>query len=238
MLKLGFLGTKKSPEELKLIKFIIDYFGYRPKHLPYFQLAVSHRSADIKEDIESNERLEFLGDAVLDAVVAEYLFQKFPGNDEGYLTKLKSKLVNRQTLAYIGTKMQIRSVLQYNPSRNLNLAALEGNAFEAIIGAIFLDSGFERTKKSLQHHVLRKFIDLNKLLEEEIDFKSRLIIWCQKKRMKIEFTIENEQQVQGTWEYSVLVLINSKNFGRGKGGSKKQAEQQAAKQTLELIGEI
>ena len=134
--------------------------------------------------------------------------------------------------------MQIRSVLQYNPSRNLNLAALEGNAFEAIIGAIFLDSGFERTKKSLQHHVLRKFIDLNKLLEEEIDFKSRLIIWCQKKRMKIEFTIENEQQVQGTWEYSVLVLINSKNFGRGKGGSKKQAEQQAAKQTLELIGEI
>ena len=149
-----------------------------------------------------------------------------------------SDLVNRQTLAYIGAKMQIRSVLQYNPSRNLNLAALEGNAFEAIIGAIFLDSGFERTKKSLQHHVLRKFIDLNKLLEEEIDFKSRLIIWCQKKRMKIEFTIENEQQVQGTWEYSVLVLINSKNFGRGKGGSKKQAEQQAAKQTLELIGEI
>jgi ribonuclease-3 len=178
--KLGFLSTKKSPEELFLIKFIINHFGYRPSTLTHFKLAVSHRSGDIKEDIESNERLEFLGDAILDAVVAEYLFKKFPGNDEGYLTKLKSKVVNRKTLAYIGEKMQIRAVLNYNQSRNLNISSLEGNAFEAIIGAIYLDGGFEAAKKSLQNHVLRKFVDLNKLLEEEIDFKSRLIIWCQK----------------------------------------------------------
>lgn len=94
--KLGFLTTKKSAEELLLIKFIINHFGYRPTSLAHFKLAISHRSGDIKEDIESNERLEFLGDAILDAVVAEYLFKKFPGNDEGYLTKLKSKVVNRK----------------------------------------------------------------------------------------------------------------------------------------------
>jgi ribonuclease-3 len=201
-------------------------------------LAISHRSGDIKEDIESNERLEFLGDAILDAVVAEYLFKKFPGNDEGYLTKLKSKVVNRKTLAYIGEKMQIRAVLNYNQSRNLNISSLEGNAFEAIIGAIYLDGGFEAAKKSLQNHVLRKFVDLNKLLEEEIDFKSRLIIWCQKKRMKIDFVVIDEQHIHGAWEYEVSIKINKRDFGRGKASSKKQAEQVAAKQTLELIGEI
>jgi ribonuclease-3 len=236
--KLGFLSTKKSPEELFLIKFIINHFGYRPSTLTHFKLAVSHRSGDIKEDIESNERLEFLGDAILDAVVAEYLFKKFPGNDEGYLTKLKSKVVNRKTLAYIGEKMQIRAVLNYNQSRNLNISSLEGNAFEAIIGAIYLDGGFEAAKKSLQNHVLRKFVDLNKLLEEEIDFKSRLIIWCQKKRMKIDFVVIDEQHIHGAWEYEVSIQINKRDFGRGKASSKKQAEQVAAKQTLELIGEI
>jgi ribonuclease-3 len=236
--KLGFLSTKKSPEELFLIKFIINHFGYRPSTLTHFKLAVSHRSGDIKEDIESNERLEFLGDAILDAVVAEYLFKKFPGNDEGYLTKLKSKVVNRKTLAYIGERMQIRAVLNYNQSRNLNISSLEGNAFEAIIGAIYLDGGFEAAKKSLQNHVLRKFVDLNKLLEEEIDFKSRLIIWCQKKRMKIDFVVIDEQHIHGAWEYEVSIQINKRDFGRGKASSKKQAEQVAAKQTLELIGEI
>ncbi len=236
--KLGFLSTKKSPEDLFLIKFIINHFGYRPSTLTHFKLAVSHRSGDIKEDIESNERLEFLGDAILDAVVAEYLFKKFPGNDEGYLTKLKSKVVNRKTLAYIGEKMQIRAVLNYNQSRNLNISSLEGNAFEAIIGAIYLDGGFEAAKKSLQNHVLRKFVDLNKLLEEEIDFKSRLIIWCQKKRMKIDFIVIDEQHIHGAWEYEVSIQINKRDFGRGKASSKKQAEQVAAKQTLELIGEI
>jgi len=236
--KLGFLSTKKSPEDLFLIKFIINHFGYRPSTLTHFKLAVSHRSGDIKEDIESNERLEFLGDAILDAVFAEYLFKKFPGNDEGYLTKLKSKVVNRKTLAYIGEKMQIRAVLNYNQSRNLNISSLEGNAFEAIIGAIYLDGGFEAAKKSLQNHVLRKFVDLNKLLEEEIDFKSRLIIWCQKKRMKIDFIVIDEQHIHGAWEYEVSIQINKRDFGRGKASSKKQAEQVAAKQTLELIGEI
>lgn len=236
--KLGFLSPKKSPEDLFLIRFIINHFGYRPNTLRHFKLAVSHSSGDIKDDIESNERLEFLGDAILDAVVAEYLFKKFPGNDEGYLTKLKSKVVNRKTLAFIGEKMQIRAVLNYNQSRNLNIPALEGNAFEAIIGAIYLDGGFEAAKKSLQNHVLRKFVDLNKLLEEEIDFKSRLIIWCQKKRMKIDFIVLDEQHTHGAWEYEVSIQINKRDFGRGRAGSKKQAEQAAAKQTLELIGEI
>lgn len=236
--KLSFLSPKKSEEELVLIKFIIDGFGYRPIHLEYFKLAISHRSAELQDDNHSNERLEFLGDAILDAVVAEFLFKKFPGNDEGYLTKLKSKVVNRKTLSEIGGKMHLRNILQFNTSRNLNIPAIEGNAFEAIIGAIYLDGGFEKAKQCLQNHVLRKFVDLNHLLEEEIDFKSRLIIWCQKKRMRFEFVVEDEKHIHGAWEYVVFIKINDREFGKGKAGSKKQAEQLAAKQTLELIGEI
>ncbi len=235
---LPLFSKKKSEGELALIKFIIDHFGYRPKSLVNFYLALSHRSANPGEDEQSNERLEFLGDAILDAVVAEFLYKKYPGNDEGYLTKLKSKVVNRKNLSEIGSKMKIRTVLRFSTARNLNVASLEGNAFEALIGAIYLDGGYEKTKKCLQNHILRKYVDLNKLLEEEIDFKSRLIIWCQKKRLPIEFIVEKEEHVQGAWEYSILITINQREFGRGKAGSKKQAEQGASKQTLELIGEI
>ena len=236
--KLGFLSPKKSPEDLFLIRFIINHFGYRPKILRHFTLAVSHSSGDIKDDIESNERLEFLGDAILDAVVAEYLFKKFPGNDEGYLTKLKSKIVNRKTLSEIGEKMGLREVIKYSQSRTINLSAIEGNAFEALIGAIYLDGGFNKAKASLQNFIFRKFVDINKLLEVEIDFKSRLFIWCQKKRLNLEFVLHSEENIEGSWLYTIRVAINKKEYGEGKGSTKKEAEQLASKETLQLMGEI
>lgn len=203
-----------------------------------FEVALTHRSIEGVDESKSNERLEFLGDAILDAVVAELLFKKFPGNDEGYLTKLKSKVVNRKTLSDIGERMNIRAMLQFNATRQVNVNALEGNAFEALIGAIYLDAGFETVKKSIQRHVLRKFVDLNKLLEEEIDFKSRLIIWCQKKRLQFSFDVENEQHIHGAWEYAIQVQINGRDFGKARASTKKEAEQLAAKETLKLLAEI
>jgi ribonuclease-3 len=201
-------------------------------------VALTHRSIEGVDESKSNERLEFLGDAILDAVVAELLFKKFPGNDEGYLTKLKSKVVNRKTLSDIGERMNIRAMLQFNATRQVNVNALEGNAFEALIGAIYLDAGFETVKKSIQRHVLRNFVDLNKLLEEEIDFKSRLIIWCQKKRLRFSFDVENEQHIHGAWEYAIQVQINGRDFGKARASTKKEAEQLAAKETLKLLAEI
>jgi len=235
---LRFLGKKRTEEELKLIRFIINSFGHRPKNLSLFEVALTHRSIEVSDELKSNERLEFLGDAILDAVVAELLFKKFPGNDEGYLTKLKSKVVNRKTLSDIGERMNIRAMLQFNANRQVNVNALEGNAFEALIGAIYLDAGFETVKKSIQRHVLRKFVDLNKLLEEEIDFKSRLIIWCQKKRLRFSFDVENEQHIHGAWEYAIQVQINGRDFGKASASTKKEAEQLAAKETLKLLAEI
>jgi ribonuclease-3 len=205
----------------------------------YFVKAITHKSivTNSKEDV-SNERLEFLGDAIIDAVVAEHLFLKYPENDEGYLTKLKSKIVNRKTLSDIGESMEIRQILKYNQSRTINLTTLEGNAFEAIIGAIYLDGGYEKAKQSLNNYVFRKYLNFNRLLEEEIDFKSKLFIWCQRKKLQLDFVVLKETHENGQWKYEVVVVINNKEFGKGTGLSKKTAEQDAAKETLQLIGEI
>ncbi len=182
--------------------------------------------------------MEFLGDAILDAIVAEHLYLKFPDDNEGFLTKLKSKIVNRKTLSEIGEKMRIREVLNYNQTRAINLATVEGNALEAIIGAIYLDGGFEKAKQSVNNYVFRRYLDFNKLLSEEIDFKSKLFIWCQKKKLLIEFAVLSEIHLNGIWHYEVKVVINNNEFGYGKGLSKKAAEQVAAKETLQLLGEI
>ena len=236
-LRLPFISAKKSEKDLIIIKFIIQNFGYRPIDLNIFKKALRHKSLS-SGDINSNERLEFLGDAILDAVVAEYLYNKFPGDDEGYLTKLKSKIVNRKTLSEIGEKMGLRDVIKYSQSRTINLSAIEGNAFEALIGAIYLDGGFNKAKVSLQNFIFRKFVDINKLLEVEIDFKSRLFIWCQKKRLTLEFILHSEENIEGSWLYTIRVAINKKEYGEGKGSTKKEAEQLASQQTLQLMGEI
>lgn len=218
---------------------MLQCFGYKPENLTYFLTALTHKSflSDSKSEL-SNERLEFLGDTILDSVVAEYFYLKFPIIDEGELTKYKSKIVNRKTLSEIGEKMKIREVLKYNDGRTLNLIGMEGNAFEALVGAIYLDSNFERIKKSLNQHVFPKYINIQELLEEEIDFKSLLFIWCQKKKLKLEFRSLTEKQENKDWNYSVNVLINSKKYGFGKGINKKFAEQEAAKVALEALGEL
>jgi ribonuclease-3 len=228
----------KSEEELELIGFILKKFGYRPKELKYFFKAITHKSFRNQEIEFSNERLEFLGDAVLDSVVADYLFVKFEDEDEGYLTRIKSKIVNRKTLSDIGEAMNIRDILRYNQARSINLNTLEGNAFEAILGAIYLDGGYDSVKKSVQNYVFRNYVNINRLLEEEIDFKSKLFIWCQKKKLQLSFDVLKEVNTGNGWVYEVEVEINGKRYGRGKGSAKKLAEQESAKETLELLGEF
>lgn len=229
---------KKTEEELKLIKFIIQRFGYRPKELTYFIKAITHKSFVSSDPSITNERLEFLGDAMLDAFVADFLFKRFKDDDEGYLTRVKSKIVNRKTLSEIGETMGIREILRYNQARSINLSSLEGNAFEAILGAIYLDGGYNSVQNSVENFVFQKYVNLTRLLEEEIDFKSKLFIWCQKKKLNLEFIVLTEINQGGSWEYEIETNINYIKYGRGKGGSKKIAEQEAAKETLQLLGEF
>lgn len=230
---------QRSNDELELISFILKKFAYRPQDISYFVVAITHKSLSNNDSITySNERLEYLGDAILDAVIAELLYLRFPNEDEGYLTKIKSKVVSRKTLSEIAEALDLKSIIRYHKGRTINLSTLEGNAFEALIGAIYLDGGFDAVKKTINHHIFRKYADLNKILEEEIDFKSRLFIWCQKSHLVLEFIVVKEDNIQGNWQYEIEVYINEKLYGHGIGNSKKAAEQAASRETLILVGEI
>ena len=234
-----FTNLSQSESDKEIIKFIRAKFGYKPKNVLFFTHALTHKSLLYTDDtLVSNERLEFLGDAVLDAVIAEYLFRLFPYEDEGYLTKVKSKFVSRKSISEIAEKMQIRDVLGYQRGRSINMGTIEGNAFEAIMGAIFVDGGFVAARDSVENHILKKYADVNKILEEEIDFKSKLFIWCQKNHHALEFEMLSEENNGGFWKYSMMAKINNKNFGLGTGSSKKIAEQAASKETLQLLGEV
>lgn len=235
---LPFFKKKHTKDELEIFEFVNRSFGYKPKKLEYFQRALTHKSIAHNSDELSNERLEFLGDAILDSVIAEMLFQRYPNEDEGHLTKIKSKIVSRRTLSMIGQEMEIGQVLRFNRGRSIKMATIEGNAFEALIGAMYLDGGYEAVKRSINSHILRKYIDLNQILEEEIDFKSKLFIWSQKNRLPLEFDVISEENLGTSWNYVIRVLVNEKEYGRGVGSSKKKAEQAAAKETLELMGEV
>lgn len=229
--------TKADPE---ISRFIVERFGHQPKNGEFFEHALTHKSIlNTSPEIEvSNERLEFLGDAILDSIVAEFLYERFPNEDEGYLTKIKSKVVSRNTLGALAHDMEIRKVLRYNKNRTIKMETIEGNAFEALVGAIYLDSGYEAAQNSIINHVFRKYVNLNRILEEEIDFKSRLFIWSQKNRLPIEFEVLKEESDGANWKYLVRVNISDREYGRGSGSSKKKAEQAAAQETLELIGEV
>lgn len=232
-------SDQKSKEDLQLIRFIINKFGYRPKNLELFKTALTHKSiSNIEINSNSNERLEFLGDAILDAVVAEFLYHKFPNEDEGHLTKVKSKIVSRNTLAKIAEQMQLRDYITFRKTKAIRIATIEGNALEAIIGAIYLDAGYELVKKIVCRQIFRLYLDINQLLENEIDFKSRLFIWSQKNKLELEFKIIKEVNKSGSWEYETEALINKRVYGKGVGESKKAAEQIASRETLLLMGEI
>lgn len=239
MLKIPLFNKKKTNEELQVIRFVLAEFGYKPQKASFFIQALTHKSSlTDQEQLAANERLEFLGDSILDAVVASFVYDKYPEIDEGQLTKIKSRIVNRKSLSAIGERMGIRKHLIYSQGRSINLAGLEGNAFEALIGAIYLDGGFDKTQSVLKNTVFRKHLNLNKLLEEELDFKSALFIWCQRKKLALEFILSDEQFIEGKAVYQMTVQINRTAYGKGKGHSKKEAEQAAAKETLALMGEI
>ncbi len=174
----------------------------------------------------------------MDSITAEFLFLKFPESNEGALTKLKSKIVNRKNLCKLGEEIGIREVLLYNNNRSINISTLEGNAFEALIGAIYLDGGYLKTKKIIEQYIFKRYLNFTQLLEEEIDFKSKLFIWCQRKKLDLQFNLLSEEHKNGKWQYNIQVQINQQEYGMGKGPSKKVAEQNASKETFELLGEI
>lgn len=227
--------------EKKFTRQLRNILGFSPSNLKLYQLALIHKSASGKfsknHDIH-NERLEFLGDAILDSVIAEQLYKFFPNENEGFLTQMRSKIVNRETLKKIAINMGISDLLVVRMTKDKH-KALHGDALEAIIGAIYLDKGYRRTRKFIVQKIIKQHIDLAELSELEVDFKSRIIEWGQKNRKDINFTCHEQVNGKGNEKIPVFIshlLVFDDIVGMGLGKSKKEAEQNAAKQAIQMIG--
>jgi ribonuclease III len=209
--------------------------GLFPQNEELYKLAFIHKSASLKLPdgmVINNERLEFLGDAILDAVVAEYLYLKFPDKTEGFLTQTRSKIVNGDSLAHLAMRLGLdRFILSYANNFNTNKNIL-GDAFEALIGAIYLDHGYNDVKKFVFKQLIKKYIDINQLLITETNYKSRLIEWAQHEKKELSFKTELTNDENLIPEFISLVVVEGSVESKGFGLSKKEAEQDAARQAL------
>lgn len=214
-------------------------FGHTPDNIELYKLALVHRSASVKVDggeSINNERLEFLGDAVLEGIVSDYLFIEYPHESEGFLTKTRSKIVSRQSLNALAEKLGVDKMVIYNSSGNAAHKHLFGDCFEALVGALYLDKGYNVVNRIVINHLLPKYIDLESVPTAETDFKSRLIEWCQKSKRTIEFHTESDGESRQP-AFVSRVLVDDLKVGSGKGSTKKEAEQHAAQTACMLLSD-
>ena len=218
---------------------LVRMLGFFPRRVSYYRLAFLPKSALQKHPSGlrlNNERLEYLGDAVLDAIVADYLYNRFPAGDEGFMTKLRARIVKRKTLNYLATKIEIPGMIAQLGIPGNKSKHLYGNALEALMGAIYIDRGYRTARKFFIRRIMEKHIDLNQLVKKDPDYKSRVIEWAQKNRVEIVFeSIEEHLRGEKYPSFVSTILLKGDPSGTGRGSSKKEAEQQAAKKVLEHI---
>jgi len=216
--------------------------GFKPGNLRLYEIAFIHRSASFTlpdGKRVNNERLEYLGDAILDAILSDYLFEKFPDASEGFMTKIRARIVNREVLNQLSFSMGIDRIVITNISSSHPTRNLYGDAFEALIGAVFLDKGFKKTKKLFIKKVLRKYLDLDEIISTDTDYKSLVFEWVQKKKANLIFTYNEEYDFNLKKSvFSTTLFINREEFARGQGSSKKEAEQEASSLAWKRIRDI
>lgn len=216
-----------------------EIFGLYPNNIELYKLALLHRSASVFLENGApinNERLEFLGDAILEAVVSDYLFIEFPDQDEGFMTQMRSKIVSRSSLNQLSIDIGLAGHVIYNSNGNHTQKNLNGDALEAIIGAMYLDKGYDFVNRLLINKIFRRYFDLSEITETEIDFKSRLIEWCQRSRRTIAFhTSSSPSSTAREPGFVSRVVIDGIDAGFGEGGSKKEAEQNASRMISGLM---
>ncbi|MCB0791142.1 MAG: ribonuclease III [Flavobacteriales bacterium] len=228
--------ASSSPEDRRIAAWARKTLGVTPRDTALYRQALRHSSAvpEDRVDLPNNERLEFLGDAILDAIVGDLLFNSYPDKEEGFLTRMRSKLVSRQQLNMLARKIGIERVMESNVEGG-HETSVPGNALEAVIGALFLDKGFERTRRSVVSLITGEFA-LKELEQEDRDSKSRLLEWGQKNRRKVEFRVAEEAGRSSRGRiFLAEVLVDGRVRGRGKGTGKKKAEQEAADAAMRSI---
>lgn len=238
-----FAWFRSGPADVRknLRRSIAYIIGERPSNLGLYQLALRHTSASKATAIEgfreSNERLEYLGDAVLGMVIAEFLFKKYPYKDEGFLTEIRSRIVNRETLNGIARKVGLDELIEYDGNRTRSLptrTSMYGDALEALVGAVYLDKGFQFSRRFILKELLSHY-DIESVVQNNVNFKSRLIEWAQRAGKEIRFEILSEKGNSHFREFIAQVMIADEPFATGTGYSKKKAEQAAAEKALTLV---
>lgn len=233
MLKLIQRLAGKNKQDQKLSQSLRQLLGFTPQNISLYKQAFLHSS---KKENLSNERLEFLGDAVLGAVIAEYLFKLFPYKDEGFLTLLRSKIVNGSSLHHLALKFGLDKHLKANLNSSEKLkSSAYGDAFEALIGAVYLDKGFTPTRNFIINRIVKMHVDIDSLLITNEDYKSQLQIYAQKNKLALEYKLLSEIQKGKDKIFTIQVVLGGKAYVSFEHYSKRVAEQKAAQLTLEKI---
>ena len=224
-------------EDRKLIAAISTITGFSPSNIALYQLATMHSSKSIEKDgyRESNERLEYLGDAILGAAVADYLFKKYPFKDEGFLTEIRSRIVNRESLNHLARRIGVNAIVQFDSKNTQLQQVILGNALEALVGAVYLDKGYLRCKKFVIDKLIQPHFDLDLVINSNSNHKSKIIEWAQRNAKEIRFEILNVKKGKNSREFSAQVYIGEQIYGLGYGLTKKKAEQDAAMKTCDLL---
>jgi len=213
-----------------------NVLGVKPGNISLYRIALSHRSVKEGAD-ENNERLEYLGDAVLSAVVADYLFKRYPYKGEGFLTEMRSKMVNRQQLNEIALKMGLKKLTLYNKFDNaLKASQIFGNTLEALIGAIYLDKGYIKTQRWVLRSIVIPHMFVDDLEQIDINLKNRLIGWASKNGKVLEFETIDERLESGRRIFTIAAILDGEKVSQGKGFNKKDASQVAAQLAIEKLG--
>ena len=233
-LRLFFLDEKELRHSL------YEVMGFYPHDISVYKQALMHKSIGKRNDKGkplNNERLEFLGDAVLDAIVGHIVYDHFPGKREGFLTNTRSKLVSRDTLGKLAEEMGLTRLILSAGHSNSHNSYMAGNAFEALVGAIYLDQGYDAVMGFMKKRILTRVINIDKVAYKEVNFKSKLIEWSQKNRVRLEFQMVKQQKEKETGSpvFNFQVMLEGVAGETGKGFSKKEAQQLAAKDTLQRL---
>lgn len=221
----------------EFVRNLRDILGFTPANIALFKLAFYHKSTPAQgqpEALNNNERLEFLGDALLSSIVAEYLFKKYPHGNEGFLTKMRSKIVKRDTLNEVGEKMGLDFILkELNPTRISK--SMLGNALEALIGAIYVELGHDKTRKFVVSKILRNFLNIHELETWDDNYKSQLLEWCQKHNKNVDFVLLDKLKQSKRDFFRVAIVIDGIQLTEAQNFNKKAAEQLAAEKALPFL---
>ena len=225
----------------KLYFSIYQIIGCFPSDIELFELAFTHKSAianNRRLSINNNERLEYLGDAILDAIIADFLYLRFPEQNEGFLTKMRAKIVNRDFLNNLACLSKINNLIIINKKSIPIIDNIYGNAFEAFIGALYLDKGYERTKKVVISRFVNKYVNLEMIENSDTNYKSKILELCQKYKFDPKFDTEELMSQENYHLFITYIKIGEEIYGTGTGNSKKESEQKAAEQALQKLNFI